>query len=195
MRVTFHGTTVPSIRANIDVFDFDNPRSWKKVLAVAEQPLVLRALDAGMNTLCREENAAWVRERGPWSYSRQRGRDWQRLAKHPPRPGTPDWYRVFGHRYALSPWAAAVGSLLYPDHEWIVAYTFNVPSISTHSAGIGMGEHGRLPSIIIMDILMGKRYLKSRAYDLFRMLMRSPSHGHPLQTAIERLEVGEGIHH
>jgi hypothetical protein len=66
MIVTFTGDTA-SMKVNLEVFDFDDPKSWKKVQAVADHPLVLRALDAGMISICREKKKEWVRERGPWS--------------------------------------------------------------------------------------------------------------------------------
>jgi hypothetical protein len=37
----------------LEVFDFDNPECWEKVKAVRNEPIALRALDAGMSALCR----------------------------------------------------------------------------------------------------------------------------------------------
>ncbi len=36
------------------VFDFDHRECWKRVQAVCNEPLALRALDAGMSALCRQ---------------------------------------------------------------------------------------------------------------------------------------------
>jgi hypothetical protein len=194
MEVTFTGNT-KSMEVSLEVFNFDDPKAWKKVVANANHPLVLRALDAGMMMLCRERRMEWLRDRGPWSYSLRSDPHWQSLTKRPPKPGTLKWYRVFGDRHALSPWAATIGSLLYPDHEWSVAYAFNVRSISSHSAGLGMKE-GRTPSVIIMDPHLGRRALRKQTErELLTMLLRQPSENYPFQIAIAMLECGEKIHH
>jgi hypothetical protein len=108
----------------IEVFDFDHRECWKKVEAVRNEPIALRALDAGMSALCRNSGRQWVRDLGPWRFAARNNSNWPLLAKHNPGPDSPNWYRIFGYCHAIAPWCAAIGSLLYPDHQWNVAYNY-----------------------------------------------------------------------
>jgi len=53
--------------AKWEVFDFDT--NWSKVLPVLDDPLALRALNAGMTAWCAKRRTAWDPEDGPWSHS------------------------------------------------------------------------------------------------------------------------------
>jgi hypothetical protein len=51
----------------MSVFDYD--AQWSNVLPVLGDPLVLRALNAGMTSWCDDGGMVWEPETGPWAFS------------------------------------------------------------------------------------------------------------------------------
>lgn len=176
----------------LEIFNFDDPERWDRVQEVAEHPLVQRALAAGMKARCRSLGREWTPEIGPWELADRNNPNWPLLEAEAPKPDSPNWYRIFGHCHSIAPWCAAVGSLLYPDHDWGVWYNLNVPEFGSHSAGIG-GRDGEIKSIIIMDILFGQQsLLEGTGEQLMRMLITQESQPMEIEEAIRRLE--QGLH-
>ncbi len=172
----------------LHVFDFDNQEEWDKALKVVNDPLVLRALDAGMNSLCAP-GVKWDRDLGPWRYSDRQSPNWRILEASSPTPDSPNWYRITGQCHVIAPWCAAVGSLLFPDHQWYYAHNSDVPKHGCHSAGIGFQKERS--SLIVMDILFSPEALRERQeWELARSLTGPRSQHLPLLDAIERFEVG-----
>lgn len=106
----------------VKVFDFDNPESWQKVQAVINDPLAVRALSAGMKARCFGLEEQWTFELGPWQMADRKNPNWPALEALSPERDDPNWYRIYGHAEAIAPWCAAVGQLVYPDHQWLVWY-------------------------------------------------------------------------
>lgn len=50
------------------VFNFEG--NWSKVLEVLDNPLAIRALNAGMTGWCDVVKRIWTPDRGPWAYSK-----------------------------------------------------------------------------------------------------------------------------
>jgi hypothetical protein len=174
----------------IRIFDFDDPAEWKKVLAVVDRPFVLRALDAGMNALCSCSEKKWDRQLGPWRYSRKEGVNWSILNNLLPQSNNPFWYRISGGCNSIAPWCGAVGSVLFPNHQWYYANNQKVPEYGCHSAGIGFKE-GKQPSLIIMDILFGQQVLRDKTKNWLVNILAGENAKHiPLIEAIKRLESG-----
>jgi hypothetical protein len=175
----------------IQIFDFDDQRQWRRVLAVANNPLVLRALDAGMNVLCSTLETTWDRNLGPWWFSSRQSPNWHLLEASPPKSDSPNWYRITGHCNIIAPWCAAVGSLLFPDHPWYYAHNPCVPKFGCHSAGLGFKD-GKTQSLIVMDILFGQQALQEGTKNQLASILTNAQSKHlPLLSAIERFERGE----
>lgn len=177
-------------KLDVDVFDFDSLEQWDKVLSVVNDPFVLRALDAGMNARCSTLETKWDRSLGPWRFSDRNNSNWLLLCASPPSSNSPNWYRITGHCNAIAPWCAAVGSLLFPEHQWYYAHNGHVPNFVCHSAGIGFRKNER-ESLIIMDILFSPQTLREGSeWSLVRLLTGPQSQHVTLLEAIERLESG-----
>lgn len=170
------------------VFDFDAQESWRKVRDVLNQPLAIRALAAGMNARCQDLEEQWTPELGPWQLAERKHPEWPALEALSPTPDSPDWYRILGHCNAIAPWCAAIGRLLYPDHEWMVWYNYHFQRLRPHSAGIGFRDDRRR-SVVIMDILMGRQTLRRKAkWKLMKQLTAPTAFCISIEEAIEHLE-------
>ena len=177
-------------KLDADVFDFDDQGQWDKVLLVADDPFVLRALDAGMKARCSSLETKWDRSLGPWWFADRNNPNWPILAAQPPTSKQPNWYRITGHCNVIAPWCAAVGSLLFPDHQWYLAHNAHVPKFGCHSAGIGFRK-GKRESLIVMDVLFSPQALSNGTEWSLVQLLTGPRSQHvPLVEAIERLESG-----
>ena len=173
-----------SLKLNLTVFDFD--KHWKQVEPVLNDPLALRALDAGMKMRAEEIGKEWTRDKGPWEFGQRPSRSVKKM----PKPNTPNWYRIKGCHYAISPWSAAVGQLLFPDHDWEVSYNYGLPWGCGHSAGVGVKD-GERKSVIIMDILSGHLATQDKKKErLMRLLLASPTFSYPVDYVIKTLKSG-----
>ena len=173
---------------NLEVFDFDHPASWQRVRAVVHEPLAVRALRAGMNARCQELARQWTPELGPWQLVDEKHPEWRGLQTCSPAPDSPNWYRIYGHPHAIAPWCAAIGRLLYPDHEWMVWYNYYFQKLDPHSAGIGFRD-GERRSVVIMDILLGRQTLLDGTHrTLMEQLTARAAFSRSIEEAIEHLE-------
>ncbi len=178
----------------VKVFDFDDPESWKKVQAVVNDPLAVRALSAGMRARCKDlEEEEWTPELGPWQLSDRKNANWPALEALSPKPDDPNWYRIYGHAEAIAPWCAAIGHLLYPDHQWLVWYNRHRRKYMTHAAGMGF-QDDQSRSIVIMDILLGREaLLERREWELMKLLTAEQAFSRSIEDVIERLETGRRV--
>ncbi len=175
----------------IHVFDFDNEKQWARVLSFENDPLVLRALDAGMNAVCTKLGMKWERELGPWRFSNRNSPNWKILSSSPPLSNQPNWYRVCGLCGAIAAWCTALGMRLFPDHLWYYAYNLNVPQFGNHSAGVGFKD-GETQSLIVMDILFSPMSLREGTTNWLAHILTNEDSKHiTLMTAIERFESGQ----
>lgn len=166
------------------VFDFDDPESWKKVQAAVNEPLPARALAAGMKAHCQASDKKWTPELGPWQLDSRKTPD-------RPKPGSPDWYRIYSYPHVIAPWCAAIGSLVFPDHQWLVWYNRHLPKSCSHSAGMGLRDDEKR-SIVIMDILRGPQALhEGTERKLLKLLSAKEAYSLSIEEAIEQLESGQ----
>ena len=86
----------------MNVFDYD--AQWLKVLYVLDNPLALRALNAGMTSWCDEGGKVWEPDRGPWAFSRGDGWYMDAQAKFEESDQYTEWQK----------WCKAQGC---PDYE------------------------------------------------------------------------------
>lgn len=177
----------------VQVFDFDDPESWANVQAVVNEPLAARALAAGMNARCRDLEEEWTPELGPWQLADRQNPNWPAMERFSPKSNSPDWYRIFGYCNAIAPWCAAIGSLVYPDHQWLVWYNRHVRKFRCHAAGMGLRDaKNKQRSIVIMDILWGRQVLRERTErKLLKTLVAPKSFSLSIEEAIEQLESGQ----
>ncbi len=176
-------------RTELNVFDFDDPEQWNKVLDIVDDPLALRALDAGMNALCDKLGKKWDRGLGPWRFTDRANPNWRIFEAEPPTPNSPNWYRISGHCNTIAPWCTAIGSLLFPDHDWRYVHNPNLPKFDCHSAGIGIRDEKS--SLVVMDILFSPETLRTgKELELVQLLTSPESMDIPLLEAIELFETG-----
>ena len=130
-----------------------------------------------MSNLCRGLNRPWTRDLGPWQFAERDNLNWPLLASFNPGPDSPHWYRIFGRCHVIAPWCAAIGSLLYPDHQWHVGYNHHVPQFNSHSAGIGIKDsnNGKERDMVIMDILWAQHALLEHTEREFVAVFTAPT--------------------
>ena len=133
----------------------------------------------------------WTPELGPWQLADRNSPNWPALETLSPGPDSPNWYRIAGYCHAIAPWCATVGSLIYPDHQWLVWYNNHVPKFRSHSAGMGF-RVGRKRSVVIMDILWGQQTLiEGTEWKLMKLLAAPKAFSLSIEDAIQHLESGQ----